>query len=449
MSDTKGVVKQDKLLFVDQMILLVGGLSYSILYFLSGDFVFGLGIILSVGVIIGAVQLSIRKFSEMVTISIITFAQFFAILGFGLVGTEFAGGFPLIISVIAVNCIYYKRKIIVAQWIITDVFLLLTLFFWDTFYAGLTTSFVARGILGLNFSILFLYLLLKWGIKFLANSVDKERSSEELMDQLEIKMQEQRVSSMKIQEVFDIIKTRSNNLKQTSGNMLDIAGSLNASAEQQNLFIENLREKSVEMAREIKSTQDIAVESRDIVAGNAQLLAKSNENMTRAVETIHEMETSSKQIIDIITGIESIAFQTNILALNAAIEAARAGTAGKGFAVVAEEVQTLASKSSEAASASSVLVNSTIENVQNGAQFIKDAAENMDAVIQASNETAQKVTDIHEIIKLQVETVEDILEQMNDFVSVINQTSQNAIQSNEIANDISNEIVCINEAIAD
>ncbi len=450
MGKENGVIKQSKLLLINKIILLVGGFGYSILYLMSGDFIIGIAIVAFVALIIGAVQLSVAKFNSNTTVYIITFAQYFAIVAFGIVSFEFAAGFPLIISVIAMNCIYYNKKVVIIQWIITDIIIAVTyLSFKGLLYAGLSDSFIIRGVLGLNFCILFLYFLLDWGAKFQMQSAEKEKNSVELLEQLEVKMREQRDSADKIQQIFNVINIRANNLKLTSDRMIDISGSLSSAAENQSVIIENLTTKSSKMVDEIKSTQKIALDSSNMVAQSAKILESNNQNMILAVDTIAEMEKSSRQIIDIIKKIDEIAFQTNILALNATIEAARAGgTAGKGFAVVAEEVQTLAAKSSEAANESGKMVNASIENVQTGAKFIKEAANNMKEVIEASNTTAQKVSDINMIIAEQVETVEEILSQMHDIMGMVNQTTDTATQSNDIANNISEEINYIHEAMS-
>ena len=49
------------------------------------------------------------------------------------------------------------------------------------------------------------------------------------------------------------------------------------------------------------------------------------------VQNMDTIEQSSKRIGDIVSVIDSIAFQTNILALNAAVEAARAGEQAQGL----------------------------------------------------------------------------------------------------------------------
>ena len=59
----------------------------------------------------------------------------------------------------------------------------------------------------------------------------------------------------------------------------------------------------------------------------------------KVVSTMNGITESNREIADITTLIDGIAFQTNLLALNAAVEAARAGEQGRGFAVVASEVR--------------------------------------------------------------------------------------------------------------
>ena len=93
--------------------------------------------------------------------------------------------------------------------------------------------------------------------------------------------------------------------------------------------------------------------------------------VTQVVDTMKGINDSSKKIVDIISVIDGIAFQTNILALNAAVEAARAGEQGRGFAVVAGEVRALAQRSSQASKEIKTLISNSNSQVKQGVELVK------------------------------------------------------------------------------
>jgi methyl-accepting chemotaxis protein len=103
----------------------------------------------------------------------------------------------------------------------------------------------------------------------------------------------------------------------------------------------------------------------------------------QVVETMKGINSSSRRIAEIISVIDSIAFQTNILALNAAVEAARAGEQGRGFAVVASEVRSLAQRSAEAAKEIKTLISDSVERVEQGTQLVDQAGVTMSEIVAA------------------------------------------------------------------
>lgn len=124
-----------------------------------------------------------------------------------------------------------------------------------------------------------------------------------------------------------------------------------------------------------------ASEANDVAKQASAVAYKGGEVVGEVVETMKTINESSRKISDIVSLIDSIAFQTNILALNAAVEAARAGEHGKGFAVVATEVRSLAGRSADAAKEIKTLINSSVERVEIGAELVDRAGKTMQEVV--------------------------------------------------------------------
>lgn len=164
-------------------------------------------------------------------------------------------------------------------------------------------------------------------------------------------------------------------------------------------------------------------------------VGKASEQMSAVVVRMKQITESSTRMKDIISMIDSIAFQTNILAINASIEAARAGEQGKGFAVVAAEVRNLAARSSDAAKEIQGLVEHTTEEVDAGMQVVTRADQAIQNVIQAANQVGSLMTEISSATQEQSLGIG----QISQAVTEMDQTVQhNAMQVQEFAQDVRN-----------
>jgi methyl-accepting chemotaxis protein len=131
------------------------------------------------------------------------------------------------------------------------------------------------------------------------------------------------------------------------------------------------------------------------VAERVQQVAESGDTLMRdAVEQIRHIEGSSREMSEIISVIDSIAFQTNILALNAAVEAARAGEQGRGFAVVASEVRSLAKRCADSAAQVKALIVQSASQVDTGVKRIERVGETLGEIVKGIHELAEQVGSI-------------------------------------------------------
>src|SRR5690606_35644190 len=122
----------------------------------------------------------------------------------------------------------------------------------------------------------------------------------------------------------------------------------------------------------------------------SEVAIKGGEVGSQVVNTMSAINESSKKVVEIISVIDGIAFQTNILPLNAAVEAARAGEQGRGCAVVATEVRTLAQRTAAADKEIKELIGNSVHKVEDGTQLVDEAGKTMHEIVLS----VKRVTDI-------------------------------------------------------
>ena len=163
---------------------------------------------------------------------------------------------------------------------------------------------------------------------------------------------------------------------------------LSSRTEQQASSLEETASSMEELTSTVKQNADNARQANKLAGDAAGIASRGGAVVAEVVATMGEINTSSKKIVDIISVIDGIAFQTNILALNAAVEAARAGEQGRGFAVVAAEVRSLAQRSSEAAQQIKRLIGDSVATVDAGGDLVNAAGSTMRQVVDAVQQVA-------------------------------------------------------------
>jgi len=198
---------------------------------------------------------------------------------------------------------------------------------------------------------------------------------------------------------------------------------LSARTEEQASSLEETASSMEELTSTVKQNSDNANQANQLAISASDVAVKGGSVVSEVVTTMTAINESSRKIVDIISVIDGIAFQTNILALNAAVEAARAGEQGRGFAVVAAEVRNLAQRSASAAKEIKTLISDSVEKVDMGAKLVDQAGLTMQDVVAS----VRRVTDIiGEITSAGQEQTAGI-EQINQaIIQMDNVTQQNA-----------------------
>ena len=195
---------------------------------------------------------------------------------------------------------------------------------------------------------------------------------------------------------------------------------LSARTEQQASALEETSASMEQMGSTASQNADNARQASQLAASASSVAVQGGDVVNQVVQTMKDINDSSRKISDIIGTIDGIAFQTNILALNAAVEAARAGEQGRGFAVVAGEVRNLAQRSAEAAKEIKGLISASVERVEQGTALVDQAGSTMQEIVQS----IQRVTDIVGEISSASQEQNAGVNQVSEAVSNMDQTTQ-------------------------
>jgi len=228
---------------------------------------------------------------------------------------------------------------------------------------------------------------------------------------------------MQIKEATDTINTASKEI--AVGN-----SDLSQRTEEQASSLEETASSMEELTSTVKQNAENAKQANQLAKGASDIALKGGDVVGKVVETMSSINDSSRKIVDIISVIDGIAFQTNILALNAAVEAARAGEQGRGFAVVAAEVRNLAQRSAAAAKEIKTLIGDSVEKVEGGTKLVDEAGKTMEEIVTA----VKRVTDIMSEISAASMEQSSGIEQVNQAITQMDEvTQQNAALVEEAA----------------
>ncbi len=243
------------------------------------------------------------------------------------------------------------------------------------------------------------------------------------------------------QGIYANLKDNSNStierLRDIIGQIREASGSINTAAreiatgnndlsrrtEEQASSLEETAASLEEFAATVRQNAENATQANSLAIEATESAQRGGELVAKVVDTMNGITESNREIADITTLIDGIAFQTNLLALNAAVEAARAGEQGRGFAVVASEVRTLAQRAADAARDIKTVITASVGKVEDGAKLVASAGAAMDGIVAQVRRVSAIIGEIAAASKEQSGGIE----QVNQAVTNIDQiTQQNA-----------------------
>lgn len=310
-------------------------------------------------------------------------------------------------------------------------------------------------------------------------------------DVLEVAYDEIAQTKESLREEFTYFKGGMDDLYSFTGKFSSVAKNMSEVSDLISRAVQEVAEGAIHQATETESSVSILADNIETLNTISQRELEGKNNLEAAVtqiessfvslenvsENLKEVKdkfaqvntqgqtlgTKVKDIITIVSTVESIAEQTNLLALNASIEAARAGEMGRGFSVVAEEIRKLAEDSKNAVTTINLSLNEFIHGVNHMVKQVNDqfveldnGTKTMTTVTEESKQAAQRIqtvsSSISEISKQlsdETDKINKVFENMHTLAAIAEENSATSQEMSANVTNFSSEIVKLTENIGE
>ena len=273
-------------------------------------------------------------------------------------------------------------------------------------------------------------------------AADAKLQQEMMTDVMQI-ADEVRKGTEEAMELVDNLKTSSESVKHSVG---DISASTAVTAEsmqEQNIMTQSIQENIEHTVERSEHMVYVAEGSRELNHSNAEkmkelkqhadILAETNQQVT---ELMKQLQNNVGDVKNITKTILSISSQTNLLALNASIESARAGEAGRGFAVVADEIRELSERTrQETENITNILDKLTI-NANQTAEAVEKTVKVSDVQDSMIKEVAEKVDEQRKNVSALVDDIAEIGKMIENLSKANGQIVDNIVQMSATTEEV-------------
>lgn len=253
----------------------------------------------------------------------------------------------------------------------------------------------------------------------------------------------------RVKNICDALALNSTEVHRAASNLSDASSTVHDGANKAASMLEASTASITQIESIVRISNENALHAKQASEQSMTSAADGSKTVHQLMQSMNEINSSSRKMQEIINIIEDIAFQTNLLALNAAVEAARAGEAGRGFAVVADAVRTLAQRSSVSAKEISELITASAHSIQDGVA----KAEQSQNVLTTIQKSIEQVSSYNQNIASTSEEQRVGIRQVSDALLSLDSTSQDNTKASEqvsqIARDLNEKTEAVDRLITD